>query len=714
MMIKRCFWLFITLFWAQNGLFSQKSLSLDDVVPGGKNYYRYYPRQASGSFTAQGDLFIQMTGDSVFVWDKKGSKLFLTSTKTVRDALPASVKQSARISDIRWISPSSGWVNTGKCFYLVDVATKQVVDSVCMLSGGSNPDFDASAGVAAYTVGNDLFISSKGGAPVRVAHSIQEHHIFGQAVYRNEFGINKGTFWSPDAKKLAYYFMDESMVDDYPLVDISTRIAVAKPIKYPMAGLKSHQVKIGVYDVGRQTTIYLNTGEPADRFFTNIAWTPDGNNILVAEVNRDQNHMKMNLYDAITGNLIRTLFEETDQHWIEPSHPAVFLKNNPDRFVWQSKRDGYNHLYLYDINGRMLRQLTKGEWQVTQFYGFDKQERNLFVQSTQGGYLNRHIYRVSAKDGKTIRLSNEDGVHDALFSNDMSVWVDYFTSINIAARTSLINTATSNAKVLSEVVNPLNGFDLPEIKMVDIKSADGLFNLTGRVILPTDFDASKKYPVVVYVYGGPHSQMVTNSWLGGAQTWMFLLAQKGYIVFTMDNRGTDGHGKEFEQAIHRRLGECEMADQMEGIKYLKSLPYVDADRIGVNGWSYGGFMTTSLMLRHNDVFKVGVAGGPVIDWKMYEIMYGERYMDHPDENPDGYEKNNLCNYVTDLKGRLMLIHGDEDPVVVWQHSLRFLQEAVKNRVQLDYFVYPGHEHNVLGPDRVHLIGKIIRYFDDFL
>ena len=710
----KCFFVLV-LSLVSLGAMAQKSFTLDDVVPGGKNFYNYYPRYANGSFTLNGDGYVQLVNDSFFVWNQNLERSFLVDLPVIRSIIPqGGTKKSVPLRSLAWINNSQLWLNYNGNYYFIDWQNKSILDSVLILSNAANVDFLPAKNVAAFTVGNDLFVSRKQNRPKQITHSANQWHIYGQVVHRNEFGIEKGTFWSPDASKLAFYFMDESMVTDYPLVDVSTRIAAAKPIKYPMAGMESHRVKVGIYNLTTEQTLYLETGEPEDRFFTNISWTPDGNNLLVAEINRAQNHMMLNLYSAVTGRKIKTLFEEHDDCWIEPTTAALFLKKNPQQFVWQSKRDGYNHLYLYDLNGKLIRQLTKGNWNVTEFYGFDASEHNYYIQSTAEGYLERHVYKVNASNGKSHRLTQAAGTHKALFSANGNLWIDHFSSLEVAAQSTLGSFKPAKSSMLSQTINPFSGFNMPDIKFVELKTANQAFPLTGRLMLPVNFDASKKYPVIVYVYGGPHSQMVTNSWMGGASTWMLWAAQRGYIVFTMDNRGTDGYGKAFEQAIHRQLGECEMADQMEGVKYLTNLPFVDANRIGVHGWSYGGFMTTSLMLKHNDVFKVGVCGGPVIDWKLYEIMYGERYMDQPNENPEGYNKTNLCNYVSNLKGRLLLIHGDVDPVVVWQHSMSFVKAAVDKRVQVDYFIYPGHEHNVMGPDRVHLIDKVIRYFDDYL
>jgi dipeptidyl-peptidase-4 len=252
------------------------------------------------------------------------------------------------------------------------------------------------------------------------------------------------------------------------------------------------------------------------------------------------------------------------------------------------------------------------------------------------------------------------------------------------------------------------------MSMVNLTADDGTTNLYGRLIKPTNYDPSKKYPVIVYVYGGPHTQLVTNSWLGGARLWEYYMAQKGYVMFTLDNRGSSNRGLEFENAIHRQLGVHELSDQLVGLNFLKSLPFVDSTRIGVHGWSYGGFMAISMMLKSDNRFKVGVAGGPVTDWSLYEVMYGERYMDAPEENPEGYSNANLKNYAKNLKGNLLLIHGDIDPTVVPQHSLNFIHECIKQGVQIDFFIYPRHEHNVRGRDRIHLMQKVTNYFDDYL
>ena len=548
--------------------------------------------------------------------------------------------------------------------------------------------------------------------------------VLGESVHRNEFGINGGLFWSPKANKLAFYRMDQSMVQDYPLVNTKAREAETKPIKYPMAGMKSHEVTVGVYDAVSEKVVYLDTRRDTtvherEMYLTNIAWSPDEKSIFIAKVNREQNHMWLEQYDAATGEFKKVLFEETNSRYVEPCEPMIFTPKG-NQFLWFSMRDGYKHLYLYNIDGTLVKQLTKGEYEVEGFIQFDKNGLNAFIYANKDNLAGRDAYRVTLSNGSMIRLTNGTGTHSVALNDKGNCYVDLFSSVNtpLQATWNMVNVSKGIVKQTSQPLftaeNPLKDYAMPEVKLGTIKAADGKTDLYYRLITPPDMEKGKKYPTLVYVYGGPHSQLVTDSWLGGGNLYFMFLAQQGYVVFTVDNRGTDNRGFEFESCTHRHLGEIEMADQMEGVKFLKSLPYVDENRMGVEGWSFGGFMTITMKLAHPEVFKVGCAGGPVIDWKWYEIMYGERYMDTPQENPEGYENNCLLNKAEDLEGRLLVIHGAEDNTVVWQHSLEFIERCINNFKQVDYFVYPHHEHNVLGRERLHLYQKMFQYYEDFL
>lgn len=564
----------------------------------------------------------------------------------------------------------------------------------------------------AYTIENNLFISD--GKNHRTITNDQNKGIVnGQTVHRNEFGINKGTFWSPLGNKLAFYRMDETMVTDYPNVDITARVAELQNMKYPMAGMTSHQVTLGVYDITTSKTIFLKTGEPNEQYLTNVAWSPDEKYIFIAVINRDQNHLKFNQYDALTGDFIKTLFEEKNDRYVEPMVPMVFVPGNPNQFIWQSQRDGYNHLYLYDINGKLIKQLTSGNWVVTEMKGFDNPAKGIFYNSTETSPIQEQLYYVDLKSGKRQKLTTERGVHNPRISADGKYFITTWSNLETPPVTSLVTVKNGKSRELQRTANPLALYNLGKMTISTIKAADNTTDLYYRMIKPAGFDSTKKYPVFLYVYGGPHSQLVTDSWMSGGLFLQFM-AQQGYVVFTLDNRGTQNRGFEFESIIHRRVGEIEMADQMKGVDFLMSLSYVDKNRIGVDGWSYGGFMSVNMKLNYPEIFKVASAGGPVCDWKYYEVMYGERYMDTPEQNPDGYKKSSLIEQAAKLQGKLLIMHGGVDPTVVWQQSLDFLRACIDNKKQLDYFVYPTHEHNVSGIDRAHLFRKISEYFNQNL
>ncbi len=563
-----------------------------------------------------------------------------------------------------------------------------------------------------YTVKNNLFIN-KNGKVTAITKDSDENIVNGQAVHRNEFGINEGIFASPNSENIAFYRMDQSMVADYPVIDWSVTPAENHNIKYPMPGKTSHEVTLGVYNIKSQNTTFLNIDGEKDQYLTAVTWSPDSKYIFVGVLNRGQNHLKMNQYDAVTGNLVRTLFEETNDKYVEPQHPLMFFPNSNTDFIWQSQRTGYNHLFHYSLEKGLIAQITKGDWLVTDVLGFNDKKKEIYYVSTQETPLERHIYRINWNTFKTQRIDNAEGMHSAVLSNDGNHLYDTYSNANTPRVANIINTANLKSTNILTAENTLKNYLRPDIKDVTLKADDGTL-LYGKMILPTNFDPNKKYPTIVYLYNGPHLQIVTNSFPASGNLWYEYMAQNGYIIFTMDGRGSSNRGLKFEQAVFRNLGTTEMNDQMQGVKYLKSLPYVDSERMGIHGWSFGGFMTTSFMLRHPEVFKAGVAGGPVIDWKMYETMYTERYMDTPEENPQGYKTANLLDKVQNLKGKLLMIHGAQDDVVVWQHSVKFLKSAVDNGVQIDYFVYPGHPHNVVGKDRVHLMQKVTDYFDLYL
>lgn len=564
----------------------------------------------------------------------------------------------------------------------------------------------------AYTVKNNLFVS-KNGVSTAITDEQNENIISGQAVHRNEFGINEGIFPAPNSNAVAFYRMDQTMISDYPIIDWAVTPAVNHNIKYPMAGQTSHEVKLGIYNLKNKTTTYVDVEGQKDQYLTAISWSPDSKYVFIGVLNRGQNHLKFNQYDAVSGKFIKTLFEETNDKYVEPQDPLTFFPNSNTDFIWQSQRTGYNHLFHYNLDKGLISQITKGDWLVNDILGFNEKKKEIFFTSTKESPKEKHLYKVNWNSFKIDRLDAAPGIHNGILSDDGAYLYDSYSNATTPRVVNYISTANGKSTNLLTSENTLKNYLRPEIKDVNLTADDGT-PLYGKIILPTDFDPNKKYPTIVYLYNGPHLQLVTNTFPASGNLWYEYMAQNGYIVFTMDGRGSSNRGMKFEQAVFRNLGTVEMQDQMKGVEYLKSLPYVDSDKMGIHGWSFGGFMTTSFMLRNPGVFKLGVAGGPVIDWKMYEIMYTERYMDTPQENPQGYATANLLDKVQNLKGKLLMIHGAQDDVVVWQQSMKFVKSSVDNGIQMDYFVYPGHAHNVLGKDRVHLMQKITDYFDEYL
>jgi len=691
-----------------------QNLDMEDAILG--RWRQYNPENLSQlNWKGSSNELTYVIDNDLVKKEIKGEQNVLLKLETLNNALETiGEKALKRFPRISWLNNQEFAFYSSKNYLVFSLVEKSIIFKSKYNDYAQNVSVNKAKNFIAYTIKNNLFYLNDKGEEIAITSDSNPNNVYGQSVSRNEFGINGGIFWSPKGTSIAFFKKDESRVSSYPLVDVTSRVAELNDIKYPMAGMPSEYVTLGIYNIHSKETVYLETQPETEEYLTNIAWGPQENFIYVAVINRAQNHMKFNKYDAKNGKIVATLFEEKNDRYVEPGNAMTFLKKQPNKFIWQSRRDGFNHLYLYDVNGKLIKQLTKGNWLVTSFIGFDAKEKYAYFVATKEDARERHLYKVSVSKGAIKKLTNEAGVHNVTLSADKKYFIDNYSNLELPRKIDICNTKGKLVKNLLVADNPYKDFNLGEIKLGELTAKDGKTGLYYRMILPADFDPSKKYPVIVYVYGGPHAQLVTNSWMGGTRMWQQYMAQRGYIAFTLDNRGSANRGFEFESVIHRNLGDHEVDDQMTGVEYLKTLPYVDSERIGVHGWSYGGFMTTSLMLKQSETFKVGVAGGPVIDWKYYEVMYGERYMDTPEENPEGYEKAALTNYIKNLKGRLMLIHGAQDPTVVWQHSLMFTRECVKEGVLIDYFPYPTHPHNVRGKDRVHLMNKVSQYFEDFL
>jgi len=698
--------------WAQDDKFT-----MEDAVIGQwrglypSSIYGYWQPQTQHLTYSQENKIIRFDADT----KQKDTLLTLKSLNAALNAIKADSLK--RLSSPDWIDNERLLFRNKNKFYVYSTVDNSIKNTFTFQPTDNNFDYpdELSKDMVAVTNGNSLFII-KPNARITVAQSRDKDIVYGQSASRREFGISKGTFWSPKANYLAYYIKDNSDVTDYPLVDITSRTAEAEMTPYPMAGTPSEHVSLGIYNVDKNQTIYIeDENAESEQYLTNISWGPNEEYIYIQVLNREQNHMKFNKYDVKTGALVNTLFEEKHEKYVEPYHKIHFIPGDDDKFVYQTRRDGYNHLYLYTTKGKRKGQITSGNWEVTQFLGFGHKGRYAYYVSTEESPLERHAYKINIKNSqKKTKITQSPGYHRVELSTDANYLSDRYSSTEVPGISQVINTNTLEKHTLKKAKNPLKPYALGEMEIGTIKAGDEKTDLYYRLIKPTEFDSTKTYPAIVYVYGGPHAQLISNRWMGGARMWQQYMAQNGYVMLTIDNRGSANRGLAFENATHRQLGKLEMEDQLRGIKFLKKLGYVDTTKIGVHGWSYGGFMTTSLMTHHPEVFQVGVAGGPVIDWKYYEIMYGERYMDTPEENPEGYKSTSLIDMAPELKGKLLIIHGGMDPTVVQQHSLAFLRACIKNNIPVDYFVYPQAEHNVRGKDRIHLMQKVTDYFNDFL
>ena len=730
--MKRVFLLVCLFCMTATASFAQekKSYTLEDVIPGGNNYFNLVPKNIPG-MQWWGDVCVRTDVENIVTINvRNGKETVLVTLDEVNEALLNGEKPFQPTQELKQLRTLMGaslpWgdqkvitFRQGNYMIWYDFGQKKISNLFRLNEKAANLDFCKENGYVAYTVGSNLCIAHEGEKDLQINPDEKKADpmdiVYGQAVHRNEFGIYKGTFWSPKGNCLAFYRMDQSMVTAYPQVNTTTRIATLEPDKYPMAGMTSHKVTVGVYHIQSGKTVYLQAGDPTDRYFTNISWSPDEKSIYVIELNRDQNHSQLVRYNAETGAKEAMLFEETHPKYVEPQHPIVFLPWDSNQFIYWSQRDGFHHLYLYNKEGQLIKQLTQGDWLVQDILGFNTARKEMIIASTEISPLQTNIFSLNVKTGKRTLLGQQDGTHLARLSASGTYLIDNFTSFNVPREISILPTNGKTGVNLLTATDPMKEqYNLPEITLGTIKAADGKTDLHYRLIKPVNFDPNKKYPAIIYVYGGPHAQLIHNNRFYDARGWDLYMAQKGYVMLTVDSRGSDNRGLEFENCTFRQLGVEEMKDQVEGAKFLQSLPYVNADKIGVHGWSFGGFMTTNLMLTYPEIFKVGVAGGPVIDWQYYEVMYGERYMDTPQTNPEGYKNSNLKLKAGNLKGRLEVIIGGADPTCVPQHSYTFLRACIDAGTHPDFFVYPEDGHNMMGRDRVHLHEHITRYFEDHL
>lgn len=683
----------------------EKELTLKDAVL--EQYGKFYPEHITGFQWIPGtDSYVYLE-DNTFkkasIRNKKGE------VKLTLDEVNKNFGTDLKgFSGVTWKDADNFYFSGDNSYYLYDYESKKGELISKVTDSSENRSLELQTGNIAYTFKNNLYIQKKGDETVAVTNNTDSNIVSGQAIARSEFGITQGIFWSPKGNFLAFYQKDETYVADYPLLNIDPTPGELMSIKYPMAGQKSERPKVGIYNLKTKKTVFISPTGNVDDYLTNLSWTPDEKNVVIAELNRDQNHIKLELFDASTGKLVKTILEEKDPKWAEPQHPAYFYSDSSEDFIWMSEKDGFMNLYLVNTTKGIVKQLTKNKWVAKEIVGNNDKGTEVYFTGTGESPLDTKLYSVTVSNGKQKELTPVSGVHNASVSSDGKYIFDQYSNHDTPGVAQILNSKGKKVHSFIKAKNPMADYKMGETTIGKLKSHDG-FDLYTRLIKPSNFDATKKYPVLVYVYGGPKAQLITNNWYNGSSLWMNWMAEQGYLVFTVDGRGSANRGRAFETVIHRQLGTEELKDQLVGVEYLKSLPYVDADRLAIHGWSFGGFMTVSMMLRNPGVFTTGVAGGPVTDWKYYEVMYGERYMDTPVQNPEGYEKASLLNKTQNLTGKLLTIHGTVDPVVVMQHNLSLLKSFVDNEKQMDFFVYPMYEHNVRGKDRVHLMTKVLNY-----
>jgi dipeptidyl-peptidase-4 len=694
------------LFLAVSSGFAQKELSLADAV---MEQYRKFRPQYVFNFQwipNSSDYSYVQDFTSLVIYDAKKKKSVRLEITDVNQILGAELRW---FSGMKWNNNAEFYLSNGTQYFLYDFR-KKTARKILEINKDiefENDEYSEKANAIAYTRDNNLYIF-RDNKESAITTNKDENIVSGQAIARSEFGITNGIFWSPNGAFLAFYQKDETEVSSYPLLDISKIPGVSNLIKYPMAGLKSEKPKVGIYHLNTGKTVFIEPRGDKHDYLTNVSWSADEKFVLIAEITRSQQHMRLQQYDAQTGAFVKTIFEEKNERYVEPEHPAYFI--NATQFIWLSEQSGNTNLYLCNLDGAK-EQITFNKWEALSYEGISRNGRLIYFMGTGESPLDTKLFQVDLRTKVQTELTKESGTHSAQLSpNDMLIY-HQFSSGTVPNLAKIIDLKGRTLSTLVKADEKLVEYKIGTAEINKLKASDGS-ELYTRIIKPSNFDPNKKYPVMVYVYGGPHAQMITNSWLYGANLWMYWMAEQGYLVFTLDNRGSAHRGFDFESQIHRQVGTIEIEDQMVGVEYLKSLPYVDAKRMAVHGWSFGGFMTISLMLRQPGVFTTGVAGGPVTDWKFYEVMYGERYMDMPEENPEGYEKASLLNKASNLKGKLLIIHGGIDDVVVPQHSQSLLKAFIEKGKQVDFFEYPTHKHNVTGKDRVHLIEKILKYIID--
>lgn len=562
----------------------------------------------------------------------------------------------------------------------------------------------------AYLRHHQLWLAAADGRVRQLTFDGSPDIVYGGAAHRAEFGITGGLFWSADGRFLAFYREDQRPIAPYPYQDLDQVPTAPVHGRYPMAGRVHSKVQVGVCDTRDFAVRWLEHDDDADVYWTNVTFGP-GDSVCVALVNRGQDHAQLVRFDARTGKRLQVLVDENDPEWVEPEHGPTFLPDG--RFLWWSARDGYRHLWLCAADGSVVRQVTKGAFDVQRLLGLAADGKTVWFEASGEDPRQCHLFAASVDRDEVRQLTHERGTHHGELSPDQAWASATWSNLETRPSARLLDLQTGAVVPLPTPTDPLRAFALPTQRLFQVKGENDTL-LYGHLSLPPDLKEGQRCPVLLYVYGGPHAQLVTDQWLGGRALWLQALAAEGYVVCSLDNRGTPNRGVDFEQAIHRRLGTPEVQDQLCAIDWLTQQPFVDAARIGVHGWSYGGYLTLRLLLLAPKRFACGISGAPVTDWAMYETGYGERYMDTPLENAQGYLGASCLPLADQLATPLLLVHGTDDRTVMWSHSLAFVDRCIELGRPLRYFPYPMQQHGLVGRDRVYFLRQLHTFLAEHL
>ncbi|HEU0136305.1 MAG TPA: S9 family peptidase [Flavobacterium sp.] len=603
-------------------------------------------------------------------------------------------------------------------YYLYNIKTKQLLKPFNFKV--QEPTFSPDGTKIAYAKDNNLFvydIATKSTAQITVDGK-KNAIINGITdwVYEEEFAFVRAFDWSADSKKIAFIRFDETNVPEFSMSLFEKhQYPQVQTFKYPKAGDKNADVSLHLYDISGKSTKKVALGNYNDFYIARLEWTNDANTLSAQVLNRHQNNLDLLFIDGNSGTA-RVALNEKDKAYVDVTDNLTFLKDNS--FIWTSEKDGFNHIYLYDKNGKLRNQVTKGPWEVTSYYGFDEKNNTVYYQSVENGSINRDVYSINLNGKNKKRLSAQTGTNSATFSPNFQYYINSYSSatvppvytLNSAKDGKMVQPIVDNAALLDKVKT----FDLPLKEFTEITTEKGI-KLNAWLIKPKDFDPNKKYPVFMYQYSGPGSQEVRNSWHSSNDYWFMMLTQQGYIVACVDGRGTGYKGAEFKKVTQGDLGRLEVVDQIDAAKVIGNYPYVDKTRIGSFGWSYGGFMSSNLILKGNDVFKMAIAVAPVTNWRFYDTVYTERYLATPQENAKGYDENSPINHVDKLKGKYLLIHGSADDNVHVQNSMQMMEALIQANKQFDSQIYPDKNHGIYGgKTRIQLYNKMTNYIKDNL